>query len=55
MTTMQGEDHKCLEQIAQYLKDEFKNKRGEEVRLYRNAKFLENSVSCIEPTKLFFD
>lgn len=28
----QGEDHRCLDHLAHYLKDEFKNKRGEEVR-----------------------
>ena len=28
---MQGEDSKCLENLARYVKDEFKNKKNEEV------------------------
>ena len=29
--SLRGEDHGCLEALAQYLRDEFKSKRGEVV------------------------
>lgn len=33
----QGEDKKCLENLAQYVKDEYKNKKDEEVRCFRSV------------------
>jgi len=28
---LQGEDHRCLDHLAEYLRDEYKNKRGQQV------------------------